>query len=153
MPRTPAASGWKTVANGDNTHMAKSPEPQKKSKRPSFKRESYRADETIFDEGDRGDYAYLVKEGRVEIRVGSRGDNPQVIAVLKKGDILGEMALLDDRPRMATAIAKEPTKLVAISKKEFSSRLTDLDPSMRRVITILVQRVRDVTEEFMRGKN
>ena len=134
--------------------MVKSPGSQKKPKRPSFKREIYRATETIFDEGDRGEYAYLIKEGRVEIRTGSRGDTPRVIAVMKKGDILGEMALLDDRPRMATAIAKEdPTKLVAISKKEFSGRLTELDPSMRRVITVLVQRVRDVTEEFIRGKN
>ena len=56
---------------------------QKKSKRPSFKRETYCANEAIFDKGDKGDCAYLIKEGRVEIRMGSRGSNLQVIAMLK----------------------------------------------------------------------
>lgn len=127
--------------------------PKKQSKGPSFKRKTYRANEIIFDEGEKGECAYLIKEGRVEIRKGSRSDNPQVLAVLKKGDILGEMALFDNSPRMAAAIAKEPTKVVAISKKEFSSRLTELDPSMRRVISILINRIRQMTDEFIRRKN
>ena len=102
--------------------MVTSSDSQQKSKRPSFKRETYRANEAIFDEGDRGDYAYLIKEGRAEIRMGSPGSNPQVIVVLKKDDILGEMTLLDDRPRMAAAIAREPAKVVAISKKRIFRR-------------------------------
>ena len=63
------------------------------------------------------------------------------------------MTLLDDRPRMAVAIARESTKVVAIFKKEFFGCLTELDPSMKRVITILIQRVRDVTDEFILKKN
>jgi CRP-like cAMP-binding protein len=102
--------------------MITSSDSQKKSKRPSFKRETYRTNEAIFDKGDKGDCAYLIKEGRAEIRMGSHGSNPQVIVVLKKDDILGEMTLLDDRPRMAAAIAREPAKVVAISKKRIFRR-------------------------------
>ena len=80
---TLVANGWKNVSNGDNLQMVTSSDSQKKSKRPSFKRETYRANEAIFDEGDKRDCAYLIKEGRVEIRMGSRGSNLQVIAMLK----------------------------------------------------------------------
>ena len=63
--------------------MVTSSDSQKKPKRLSSKRETYRANEAIFNEGDRGDCAYMIKEDRVEIRMGSRGSNLHVIAMQK----------------------------------------------------------------------
>jgi hypothetical protein len=97
--------------------MITSSHSQKKSKHPSFKRETYRANEAIFDKGDRGDCVYLIKIRPCGDQNGIEQQLPSGHCGAKKDDILDEMALLDDSPRMAAAIAIEPAKMVAIYKK------------------------------------
>jgi CRP-like cAMP-binding protein len=106
----------------------------------------------IFDEGDPGDYTYMVVKGAVAIQR-TRDDVPQALAVLKKGDIFGEMALLDDNPRMAAALAIEDTDVLAMSRDEFYGRLESVDPVLKSIITFMISRVRRMTDEFMKQKS
>ena len=112
----------------------------------------FQANSVIFEEGDIGDAAYIIRSGEVEIRKGVRGNNPLRLAVLGKGDILGEMALFDDRPRMASAIALTNVEVIKMSKQEFLDKLSVLDPAMKGMVLTMVARVRSMADEFMRRK-
>ena len=96
----------------------------------SFAEMTFAEGSAIFEEGDEGDAAYPIHDGRVEIRKGTRSSGPQKLAVLRKGDGLGKLALFDGRPRMAGAIALTEVKAIRISGEEFLVRLATMDPSM-----------------------
>ncbi len=106
----------------------------------------------IFDEGDAGDYTYMVTNGAVAIQR-TRDDATQALAVLKKGDIFGEMALFDDNPRMAAALAIEDTEVLAMSRDEFYGRLEAVDPVLKSIIIYMISRVRRMTDEFLKQKS
>ncbi len=63
------------------------------------------AGEVIFKEGDAGDGMYVVDSGRVDIEIGGAGAEPRVISRVAAGGIFGEMAIIDDKPRSASARA------------------------------------------------
>ncbi|MBN2290104.1 MAG: cyclic nucleotide-binding domain-containing protein [Candidatus Glassbacteria bacterium] len=67
-------------------------------------------DETVFKEGDTGKYFYAILSGQVAIRKEKSG---KVLATLNPGDVFGEMAVLDNNPRSATATALEDARLFA----------------------------------------
>lgn len=118
----------------------------------SFERRSIKAHTTIFREGQPGDNAYLIVSGSIEIRKGTLSENPHPIAVLGPGDVVGEMALFDERPRMAEALTLEDTEVIVIPRDDFLRRLKEMNPVMRRVLQIMVGRVRGMTDEFMKRK-
>ena len=122
------------------------------AEKQSFTSIVYGPNKTIFDEGKSGDSAYMIVRGEVEIRKGTNTSNPKVLAVIGKGEVFGEMALFDGRPRMAAAITRSETELICISRDEFTGRLKNVDPVMRSMVTYLVQRVRSMADEFMRKK-
>ena len=70
--------------------------------------------QVIFREGDTADRMYAVVEGAVEIKV-----KGQVVEVVEKGGVFGEMALIEDRPRNAMATVTVAAKLVNIDRKRF----------------------------------
>ena len=117
-----------------------------------FDKVKFIANKSIFDEGDAGDAAYLILSGKVEIRKGVHSSSPQILATLEKGEAFGEMALFDDSPRMAQAIARSDVLLIRISRDEFLRRLESVDPIMRTTVMYMVKRVRDMASEFMRRK-
>lgn len=99
----------------------------------------------IFSEGDPGDAAYLILTGTVDI-IKKAGDAHVVIAQVGQGAIIGEMALIDSEPRMATARAAVKTAVTVIPSKELEIRLERLqkfDPVLRRLVGMMVQRMRD----------
>ncbi len=112
----------------------------------AFRRKRFGVGALLFEEGDEGDEFFLVTEGEVEIRRDTGGDNPRILARLGKGDIFGELALFDDAPRMATVAAVTPTVCNIISREEFEKRLQEMDPVMRGITTLLVRRVRRLTD-------
>ena len=112
----------------------------------------FAANSTIFDEGERGDAAYIIRSGKVEIRKGVRSANPVSLAELGKGDMLGEMALFDDRPRMASAIALTDVEVIQMPREDFLERLSTMDPAMKGMVLAMVARVRKMADEFMRRK-
>src|SRR5690348_9350405 len=65
------------------------------------------ADQEIFKEGDAGDGVYVVKDGVVEISVAVGQSGRQVFSTVEPGDIFGEMAVIEDKPRSASAVARK----------------------------------------------
>ena len=114
-----------------------------------FERKSFGGHGVIFEEGDTGDAAYLITRGTVEIRKGTRTGAPSSLAMLGKGDIFGEMALFDNRPRMAQALAVTDVEVIAISRDAFMERLGGVDPVMKNIILYVIQRLRNMADEFM----
>ena len=114
-----------------------------------FTQSSFKAGNQIFDEGDKGDNLYLITNGSVEIRK-MRGDEPQVLTTLGKGDIFGEMALFDGRPRAAAAHAVLDTDVLVLSKDDFDSRVANMDPVISNIVVYMIMRVRSMTDEFLR---
>jgi CRP-like cAMP-binding protein len=113
----------------------------------AFRRVNFAPNQLIFDEGEKSAEAYLIRSGKVEIRVGVRSDVPRVLAVIGKGQVFGEMALFDNRPRVAAAVAVEPTEATAIARDEFQQRVADMDPAIRGVVLLMVERMRNMVEE------
>jgi CRP-like cAMP-binding protein len=117
-----------------------------------FKHLTFEARNVLFEEGEQGEAAYLIREGAVEIRKGIHGDYPLILATRVKGDIIGEMALFDDHPHMATAVAVERTEVLAISRREFRRRVDEMDPAMKGIVILLVKRLRQMADDLMLGK-
>lgn len=107
-----------------------------------LKRMAFRAGARIFREGDVGDKAYIVESGTVEISKEVAGGETVVITVVGKGAMIGDMALIDNQPRAATARVVEDAVLVVIERVDFEDRLGRSDPVVRRLLKILVERLR-----------
>lgn len=105
------------------------------------------AGQRLFHEGEPGDRAYLIMSGKVEISKKVR-DDEVVIALVGKGEIVGEMALVDDKPRMATARAVEPSLLVVVTRESFRRKLDALDPVTGHLFKKFVGIIRDQASEL-----
>ncbi len=114
----------------------------------AFKPQTFEANSVIFDEGQEAAAAYLISEGKVQIIKGIRSEYPTVLATLGKGDVIGEMALFDDHPHIASAKATQRTKVLAISREEFAKRVESMDKVMKGIVLMMVKRLRLVAEEM-----
>jgi CRP-like cAMP-binding protein len=105
--------------------------------------------ETLFSEGDEGDSAYYIQSGAIEVtrKIGSA---EVVITLEQEGGIVGEMALIDNQPRSATARAVEVTTLVVVPKSQFETYLEGTDPVIRRLLERFVTIIRSITAEKVR---
>lgn len=104
---------------------------------------SFKAGEVIFRFGDSADCAYVVESGEISITSSFEGHG-EFIAVLHKGELLGEMGIIDNASRSATAIARTNCKLNIIDKEQFHSRLGRSDPVIQLIITVLLERMRSL---------
>ncbi len=104
----------------------------------------------IFAEGDEPTSAFLIEAGTVEI---SRMQNGQrlVLSHLGPGDLLGEMAVIDDAPRTATAIALSECMLFPIDSAQITERLSKTDPIIRSLMEGQLKRYRGALAA-MQGK-
>jgi EAL domain-containing protein (putative c-di-GMP-specific phosphodiesterase class I) len=98
----------------------------------------FAAGETIFKEGDSGDCAYLIEEGSVEVCV----SNNQY-SKIGKGELFGEIALIDHQPRTATIRATENTVLIPIRRKLIEELLEKTDPVIRHLLLVILERYRN----------
>ena len=76
----------------------------------------------LFEEGDKGDHAYVINEGEIDI-VKITDDREMLIARRGPGEVIGEMALLDVAPRMASARASTDASLLSIPKRTSTTSL------------------------------
>lgn len=97
----------------------------------------YAAGEIIFKEGDPGDSAYLIEEGCVEVSVSSNQRSR-----IGKGELFGEIALIDHQPRTATVRAIENTILIPIPRKLVDELLEKTDPVVRHLLLVILERYR-----------
>jgi CRP/FNR family transcriptional regulator len=117
--------------------------------RGSLKRLTLPPGTGIFAEGDAGDAMYLVESGRVRIFEGAAGDTT-TLKEFGLGEFFGEMALVDEMPRSASAETLEETVLLVITKENFDSMVLQ-NPSMALLlIQALSERIRTLTAEIER---
>lgn len=100
-------------------------------------REVYPAGEIIFKEGDSGDGAYIIEEGCVEVRVSSTQHSR-----ISKGELFGEIALIDQQSRTATVRAVEDTVLIPIPRQLVKELLEKTDPVVRHLLLTILERYR-----------
>ena len=104
----------------------------------------------IFAEGSKGESAFLLQEGRVELSKEIDGKK-KVLTVLSPVALFGEMSiLLDDNKRTATAVALEDVKVVEIKKNDFEAFVKQSPQIMQTVLAVLVTRLKVATEKSMR---
>lgn len=110
----------------------------------------YAPGQTVFDEGDAGDDLFIVRSGRVRIAKALAGDVARTLAVVERGGVFGELALVGSGTRSATATALEDTVVLALSRERFVE-LTEESPRlgvkvMGRFAAILAERLHLTTD-------
>lgn len=113
-----------------------------------MKRHSFKDGEVIFRENDPSDAAYLVIEGKVEIVHGREDDANTTVATLGRGEYFGEMGVIDDKPRSATARAKGETACMSVSQAEFMDMLLNRPQESIELLKILFQRLRKANDRL-----
>ncbi len=96
--------------------------------------------EVLFEEGARGDRAYVIKEGELEILKASAGRDV-LLAVRGPGEVIGEMSLLEEAPRSATVRARLESLLLAISQEEFEKLLSTSPSAVRAMLHTVTARL------------
>ena len=99
--------------------------------------------EKVFRDGDGGSRAYIVQSGSVDI-VKEIDGKDVTVGTVGPGGIFGEMALIDDEPRMASAIVADTCVCIVITHAVFQKKLNDLDPFLSGVLRILVENIRSI---------
>jgi hypothetical protein len=122
-------AGGKPAAAGDAA-PAEAPKPSAKAKPGQPGRRAVAAGDIVFVEGEVGDEAYMINSGKIEIfHATKKGE--RVVGTAGPGDIIGEMSLIDNKPRMAAARAVEDTEMVVLTREFFQTRLARLEKSDR----------------------
>lgn len=101
---------------------------------------SYNDGEMIFCEHEPGKELFIIQKGKVKITK-IVNNNEVMLAVLQSGDIFGEMAILDNKPRSASAIAWGEVDLLAINKANFEGMVKAQPQLATRLITLLSERI------------
>ena len=95
----------------------------------------------IFREGEPGSFAYLVEKGKVEISAVNHGQKI-VISTLGEGELFGEMALIDNLKRSATATAIEDTDVITLDRAQFDNKIGTADPVLHLLLRVVLKRFR-----------
>jgi CRP/FNR family transcriptional regulator, cyclic AMP receptor protein len=101
----------------------------------------FRKGETVFPEESVGSSMMIIVSGEVRISQLSPSNTEETLVVLKKGDFFGEMALLEDMPRSASAIAHTDIFVLEISRERFMTLLEKDPESGVRVLLILARKL------------
>jgi CRP-like cAMP-binding protein len=101
----------------------------------------------LFREGDEGSQMYVVQSGEVEISR-QMGDSEQVLAVVTAGEFFGEMAIVNNRPRSATAIVRQDASLLVIGAHTFESMLRSKPEIAARMIKLLAGRLERANQQI-----
>jgi HD-GYP domain-containing protein (c-di-GMP phosphodiesterase class II) len=104
---------------------------------------SYRKGAVIIEERTEAERFFIIYRGKIEITKKFEGDEEFVLSVQSDGDFFGEMALLDEQPRSATARAIEPTIVLETSRKNFETLLYKAPMLAYRIMRELSSRLRE----------
>jgi CRP/FNR family transcriptional regulator, cyclic AMP receptor protein len=103
----------------------------------------FKAGSVIFREGDEARELFVIKSGQVRIQIGNK-----TITELAPDSIFGEMALIDNEPRSATAVAVTDVELVPVSEKQFLFLVSQTPYFALKVMRVLAQRLRATNKTF-----
>ena len=113
-----------------------------------LQRQRFGPGDQIFKEGDEGRLAYVVEEGEVEV-FKTIDDQEQVLGTVGKDGIFGEMALIDNKPRMAAARASTSCTIICVTRQMFDEKVNQADPFIRGLLKILADNNRDMTSKWL----
>jgi diguanylate cyclase len=99
----------------------------------------------LFVEGDVGSIAYVIIKGRIEIFL-TRNDERILLATRGPGEIIGEMALIDQGPRSASALVVSDCELLPITADQLQHRISQTDPILRLCLSVAIARCREMAE-------
>lgn len=108
--------------------------------------------DSIFYEGDRGDFAYILEEGEVEIWTQVE-EKRRVLNHLNPGSMFGEIALIDGQPRSASATALTDVILTVVTKEQVNRRIQEADPLLRMLLLMVMRYFRSETQNFRSRTN
>ena len=110
---------------------------------------TYQKNEIIFKQGEYAKSMFDITSGRVGVYVGYGTEHENRLAVLEAGQFLGEMGLIECRPRSADAVAlQDGTTLEEISDKEFASYFADQPERLLMIMRQLSSRLRSTTQDY-----
>jgi CRP-like cAMP-binding protein len=116
-------------------------------RKPPVASQTFKEGEYVFREGDLGTEMYIIIDGKVEI-LGEFGGKETLLAVFEKGDFFGEMSVLEDMPRTASARALCDTVLLQINGSTFDQMLRDNPEIAVRIMRKLSGRLREADEQL-----
>lgn len=105
--------------------------------------------QVVFTQGERGEAAYLVDSGSVTIFQMISGRRIE-LGTIKPGEIFGEMAVIDDGRRMATAVATADSQLSRIPKSVFEKKLEASDRFIKGILNVFLSHIRGNHRTFLR---
>jgi len=108
-----------------------------------------RSGEKVFCEGDEGDRAFIIDSGNIEISRRKPDGSKLVLSVLGHGDLFGELALIDDKERSATAEALGDVELICLDREMFLLHTGMASSQLRRVLSLFSARLRKTDELAM----
>ena len=116
---------------------------------PLFFEKPYTKNATLFVEGMTGEILYVIKKGSVQILKKGNNGSEMVLATLKEGEFLGEMSLIDNRRRTATAKVAEESQLLVMTKKAFVTLLEKYPANALKVLLVFLR----IANERLRKAN
>lgn len=111
-------------------------------------RRKYPKDGVIFFEHDLGDALFMILAGRVKVTILSDDGREIILAMLSDGDFFGEMSLLDNEPRSATAIALQETEMVVLHQRDFLSIVEKRPRVLINLLSVLSSRLRKANQQI-----
>ena len=111
-----------------------------------LRRHTFKRGTMIFHKDQTGDALYVIESGRVRIFLPTESGTELTVEVSGPGDVFGELALLDGRPRSASAEALEDTTTFTLTREEFKAHLAATPQLAVALIELLSTRLRHVTE-------
>src|SRR5208337_2382873 len=106
----------------------------------------------IFKENDDGNEMFIIIQGVVEIRKSKGQASSKILTSLQKGDMFGEMAIIEKQPRSATAVAVQPTRVLVLNEKLYDSMVgtnPDFARKMNRVLSERIRRADAIIQNIM----
>jgi len=104
--------------------------------------------EVVFHRDDPAAHLYLIATGTVKITVEEEGGQEVVIALVRGGDVFGELALFDESTRSASVIALTETTAFTLAARDFMDVLQHNPAAMRQLLALLARRIRHSTEHI-----
>lgn len=145
-PEKASVSELERVIVLKNTQLfAETPENVLTSIVPIMKEISFQERKTIFKKGEIGNCMYIIYAGEIGIY-----DHETLLATFTKGDVFGELALLDAEPRSASAVAVSDVLLFRIDQEDFFDLMEERNELLRSVLRILCQRIRNQNDKIRR---
>jgi CRP-like cAMP-binding protein len=111
---------------------------------------TFKPGQSLFDQGDSADSAYIIAAGTADVIVTT--DKPTVVAKLAQNDIVGEIAILCEVPRTATVTATSELTTLRITKDLFFRMVTDFPEMGVEVMRVLAHRLEQTTAQLTKER-